>query len=273
MNAIPDKFKERAKVSLLSAKGVTIHPSLWDNAVTNLSSLLYAADHFLLPCNPNILDSSLLQISNFPTARSMLGLLYLCWLRMATIPEQQQAAGQPAKPLATLRNLGFIFEHSGVGAGLPARFTIRNSDGEECRKISGHAPITLFPVVILGSLKTQKMWMKSQKDFLTGEHTGLELDHRAPVEACRKAGIGPKRGSITMFTDGSVEKDFQALTRKTNMLKKTACSRCLAGNLIMPPPIAAFNVYKQSWEDGNIKGQPCIGCFWYDYRSPLVPKP
>lgn len=256
--------RDRAK-TLVDSLNLT--PEQQPTALANALKLFEVQDSLGLPDNPAIKDAGLLCDAKFPTAKNELGLLWLCWKRESSLAEQSRVSTQSAAVARNLKNRGYVFGHDAPEGATVARRTIRRNGVEhrmitgknECEKPSRH--IQLSPA-------NKKKFLTAKRDFLTGVR-GEEIDHRVPVMACIRAGVAVAELRDSNFAEA--DKHFQSVSKGTNMAKKNACQKCLAGEAIPLPPCirASGRKYKTHWEHHYVEGDPCRGCFWAFHEEGL----
>lgn len=221
--------------------------------------------------NSALLDPDILlhPDDKIPTARTELAVLATCWRRNCPKAEYSKIAPQTASQCRNLRNrFGVVF----VGTG--RAYVEQDDDLGQTRRIQGfQTDVTAEDANLIRLNARQKSrFLAGQRDPMTGSSSTLEIDHRTPVAAARKAGVAPDTLSPADLEDGSAHERFQALNKTTNARKREVCRKCLEGEEIEIPPVAAMDRPAGHWrtrfEDPRAKdlppeAPPCLGCFWH----------
>lgn len=221
--------------------------------------------------NHSLLDPDILlhPEDKFPTAPTELAVLATCWRRNCPKAEYRKIAPQTASQCRTLRNrFGVVF------VGTQRAYTEQHDDLGATRRIQGFQTDGTAEDANLIRLnpRQKSRFLAGQKDPMTGSSSTLEIDHRTPVSAARKAGLAPDTLSPADLEDGSAHERFQALNKTTNTRKREVCRKCLEGEEIEIPPVAAMGRPADHWrtrfEDPRARdlppqASPCLGCFWH----------
>lgn len=251
-----------------------------ERAVKRIVALREIREEYDLPRNPSVFHEELLNEvaeDHFPSSGTKeLGILYLLYRREGSSRELGRVGDQPAAQVRDLRQKGFRCFHPDAEDGIVPKggtTTYKPQDATE-----NHRKIIKYeaPAAKVGSRvspRVRRQFLKGKRDPLNGTTSRLEVDHRMPVSACRKAGVEPKELTEQMIEAGTAEEHFQVLSRQNNQIKRQVCQACLRGEEIRIP--SAFEKYKDHYKRywTNQGEDSCKGCFWYNPHEPEVPLP
>lgn len=231
-------------------------------------------EKYNLHTNSKIYDKRLFNYKYFPKrATKELAIIIACYKRTEPTEKLKEISSQHAATVRTLNRKGFIFKTTQMKNSGQVRYLFKEN-GKVCRRIAGFElpPIDMSARYIQCSKKNEQKFKKGWRDIMSGKRSGLELDHRTPVEACKKLGIQPKILTDQLIEDKRAKKYFQYLTRDTNTRKREACRKCLDGEKIILPDCIVQAAYKQRFDEACEKNKSCVGCFWHDYECPQYPE-
>lgn len=231
--------------------------------MTNRELIEKAKVQFALP-EDIVSTDELAELKVFPRSVRLVALLLLNWKRDASLIEQARVSAQAGKPRQILRDeYGFIFRNS-----KNPRQTFRKNGLEYTRIESQDLSKLTKPTVT--STRLISLFLKDKKDFLTGESSHLQVDHRIPVSACKVAGIKPKELTQELIDSGEADKHFMAITNRTNCRKREVCTKCLRGEQIELPECIDSSKYKTHFKQAPLDAtNPCLGCFYHDHTTTL----
>ena len=212
--------------------------------------------------NFNLLTNEFLNKKLLPKSanQQMLALIY-CYKQKCVSTYMNRKIGHPPKTLQMLRDIGFNFKRDGT-----ENYTFREN-GKDYREITGFEDLKVDSFKNYFNITTneQKALSKGRRDPLNSKTTGLQKDHRTPVDACKKLGITP--AFLNKDTIIAFDKNFQFFSIETNTKKRDVCRECINGtNIFIPDMIVLQYCYKLKWDELNEETQSCIGCFWHDYN-------
>lgn len=245
-----------------------------DVLIRNFRSYLYAEDYFGIERNYDLLaEYDIMHFDLLPTAPRQMGLLIALWKRAKTNQEVSNISGQVAKPAQALRDLGFDFKADAKKDGTKkCNWTFRRKDGKEAREIIGFSPSGIVSDISWNKLSKKERTILCSvfnEDFLgiKFQAKDAEIDHRMPEIVRKKRGLAPQKLTAEILINGSFDKYFQIVSKKTNNMKREVCNACQNGEDIrLPPCLTLFRYAYKVREDEDNKG--CEGCFWYDYLLP-----
>ncbi|KKM78836.1 hypothetical protein LCGC14_1356030 [marine sediment metagenome] len=230
-----------------------------------------------LPKNKNVWDNELLTLKyeNFPGAKAptQLSVLYQVWKNDCP-SKDLNVSGQHAKIIQGLRELGFQFKKDPRSVKKGGREVWKfRKNGKDYRHCYGFNPdyVVLKKSSYIEIAKKDIIKLKRKNICpITGRgitgNIGLEIDHKVPVEACKKMGHLPAIFKKERLIDEKWKKDFQIIRKKINNQKREACAKCLreepiwvfpwAEGLLEVNGLIENNSFKTEW-NGN-----CDNCFW-----------
>ena len=225
-----------------------------------------------LEVNETLWDKELLSYKPLSdiTAPKELVIIVLCWKRFCE--SHKLKSSQSAKLIQRLRELGFVFAQNKTGE----EWVVRRN-GKEGRMITGVDISKAFDYGVGISPKMKPLFLKRHPDArdpftLSRSTSQCNIDHRTPVEACKRLGIAPAVLTEESIESGRAIEDFQVLSRSNNCWKREVCAKCLAGKDIPLPDILSNkdkDQYRRRWSDGDSNRKSCVGCYFFNFGNSM----
>lgn len=253
----PTREQVERATKLIAGSGLASLPA----AAERVADLLWAADRFEIPWNDACLTADLLGLRLFPTAPLNLGVILLAWKRTVPLTTLNgRLRAQSAGTVRDLRRSGFIFRRDGEAGNWDFLH-----EGERCRSITAALDPSLEDrdFIKLSASGRVQFFAERPGCVMCGSTAALEVEHRTPVETALSDGCQTSDLILrdSMLGQAVVDERFQAMCRRDNLAKSSACKQCAKGEAIpLPPPIARLN-------DGRfvlVRGSSCVGCFYHD---------